>query len=126
MTNEEAIKFLQGHIDLIGEDATIEPLLAISIEADKAAISALREAAERENPQPLTLDELRKQDGRWIWIEHMESSCSLKKPGEWLKLKSCNPNREHPYVDFEGKAMCAIYYGKGWIAYDFEVKTNER
>jgi uncharacterized protein with PIN domain len=48
MTNEKVIKFLQGHIDLIEEDATIEPLLAISIEADKAAISALREAAERE------------------------------------------------------------------------------
>lgn len=37
-------------------------------EALKIAIQALEETQERENPQPLTLDELRQMDGEPVWL----------------------------------------------------------
>lgn len=67
--------------------------------------------------KPLTLDELRQMDGEPVWVEHFDSPCSIKQPGEWLILKSCNPTVEHPYVDFKDRSLCALYYGQGWLAY---------
>ena len=34
------------------------------------ALSALREKQERDNPQPLTLDELREMDGQPVWVKY--------------------------------------------------------
>lgn len=84
--------------------------------APKNAIAAWNRRPTPEN-KPLTLDELREMDGEPVWVEHFDSPCSIKQPGEWLILKSCNPTVEHPYVDFKDKSLCALYYGQGWLAY---------
>lgn len=41
-------------------------------EAVRAGIAALEEKAEREDPKPLTLEELRQMDGEPIWLDGFE------------------------------------------------------
>lgn len=65
MTIEEAIKAMQN-IDLVLSVTESEH------EAARMAISALRAQAERENPQPLTLEELRRMDGEVVYIPESE------------------------------------------------------
>ena len=65
MTIEEAIKAMQN-IDLMLSVTESEH------EAARMAISALRAQAERENPQPLTLEELRRMDGEVVYIPESE------------------------------------------------------
>lgn len=38
------------------------------MEAEQMAIDALREKAEREDPKPLTIEDLRKMDGEPVWL----------------------------------------------------------
>ncbi len=92
--------------------------------AIELAIEVLQEKAERENPKPLTLEQLRERIGKPVYVVHFSSSCSLKKPSEWLILKSCNPTIDYPFVIFEGCGLNAMYYCKGWIAYDHEPKEG--
>lgn len=106
MTTDEAIGALRGLKMMVG---------AVGKEALDIAISALRRA--QPDNAPLTLEELRGMVGEWVWVEHMESSASLAAPGEWLKLKTCEPTRLDPYISFESKGLCALYYGKSWRAY---------
>lgn len=65
MTIDEAIKAMQN-IDLVLSVTESEH------EAARMAISALRAQAERENPQPLTLEELRRMDGEVVYIPESE------------------------------------------------------
>lgn len=65
MTIEEAIKAMQN-IDLVLSVTESEH------EAARMAISTLRAQAERENPQPLTLEELRRMDGEVVYIPESE------------------------------------------------------
>lgn len=60
MTREEAIWYLTP----IAESASLERYK----EALSMAVSALREQEERENPKPLTLDELKLMDGEPVWL----------------------------------------------------------
>ena len=65
MTIDEAIKAMQN-IDLVLSVTDSEH------EAARMAISALRAQQERENPQPLTLEELRRMDGEVDYIPESE------------------------------------------------------
>ena len=82
------------------------------------ALLALRAQQERENPQPLTLDELREMDGRPVWCaDGEEHSCY------------CLVNAEsEDCIDSESGAWCFAFYGMtrdgenglhnmGWLAY---------
>ena len=68
MTIEEAIKRINQHMSIhhIGQYPHIH--LA---EAMQMAIEALREKAERENPKPLTIEELRQMDGEPVWVKEL-------------------------------------------------------
>ena len=65
MTIDEAIKAMQN-IDLVLSVTDSEH------ETARMAISALRAQQERENPQPLTLEELRRMDGEVVCIPESE------------------------------------------------------
>ena len=65
MTIDEAIKAMQN-IDLVLSVTDSEH------EAARMAISTLRAQQERENPQPLTLEELRRMDGEVVYIPESE------------------------------------------------------
>ena len=61
MTREKAIRHFERYVN--DDCYTIEHR-----EACRMAIDALREQEERENPKPLTLDELLKMHGEPVWV----------------------------------------------------------
>lgn len=76
--------------------------------------AALREKAERKNPKPLTLEELRERIGDWIWIEVKGKSNQTG----WNRLSIDLRPREHElYTNVVPEG-----YGKTWLAYDHEPK----
>lgn len=78
------------------------------------ALSALREKQERENPKPLTLDELRDRNGKPIYIVSKEF-------GDSWEIASYDKRR------FFGRGLCYWLddYGKTWLAYDHEPKEAQ-
>lgn len=72
MNTEKAIKYFKDEIRycenapaLNGCEMTSDWML--TLEASRAALAALREKQERENPKPLTEDELRQMLGEPVW-----------------------------------------------------------
>ena len=95
-------------------------------EAVSAAIAALREKAERENPKPLTLEELRKMDGEPVWVNDLCTKAhseycviSIGKPMVFQDIDHYNaayiPGVEHTWYEF-------CDYGREWIAYRHKPK----
>ena len=75
-----------------------------------AAIAALKDAAERENPKPLTLDELREMEGKPVWIENYER----QHYSQWIILKTFGSE----YAIFSGGGRWLVSdCAKTWIAY---------
>jgi len=69
MTNEEAIKNLTAYMYFEFDELPKDVGIAMS-----AGIVALREQAERDNPKPLSLEELREMDGEPVWVEKLDNS----------------------------------------------------
>ena len=113
MTIEGAIEKLQYSHDRMKETVDyalrygIEPpKLQSEIEAYAMAIEALKEKAERENPAPLTMDELVQMDGVPVWIRDKHSS------GYEFSADAADY--------FEGRNPKE--YGKTWTAYRHKPK----
>lgn len=98
------------------EDTGLEPE-----EIEKAmAISALREQEERENPKPLTLDELREMDGEPVWIR-------AKHYGIYADIvnimgKEDGERRVHFSINYRLQENGC---GKTWLAYRNKPKEDE-
>ena len=73
MTKQEAISYL---VAMKGENKFVNPYRE---EALTMAISALREREERENPKPLTIEDLKQLVSRSIWWDWCEELCDVKK-----------------------------------------------
>ena len=111
--NEQAVRFFEGCFHDCGNPAFIE-----------LALAALREQAERENPKPLTLDELWQMElNEWLWIEALEPFSYPNKisayyqrheygtaDGAMKETFACG----YPGITF-GFDYCD--YGKTWLAY---------
>lgn len=78
------------------------------------ALTALQEKAERDNPNPLTLDELREIDGEPVWFEWTKDA--LFPGGGW---KVWGAKYIQAYCD--EPAICEEY-GKTWLAYLYKPK----
>ena len=71
-------------------------------DAMQMAIAALREKAEREDPKPLTLEELRQMDGEPVWLDRAGGIYGLVDVPDrvvWLDRGGC-----HAIGDLEGIA----------------------
>lgn len=97
---------------------TSDALQAAYDEACLMGAAALRAQEERDNPKPLTIDELRQMDGEPVWIEGCCISATRKT--EWALV-------------FEAGGFCrtsngniAIFslYGTGWLAYRHKPKED--
>lgn len=66
MSENEIIHVFE-HSKLISDHFTLEAVTAAYV----AALAALREKQERENPEPLTLEELRGMDGKPVWVQDL-------------------------------------------------------
>ena len=80
-------------------------------EAESIAVAALREKLEREQNDPLTIEELREMDGEPVWIERLESNSPDDR--EWA-LVFC---REKFCRTSCGNIALFGCYGIGWLAY---------
>lgn len=104
MTIDEAIKAMQN-IDLVLSVTDSEH------EAARMAISALRAQQERENPQPLTLEELRRMDGEVVYIPESEEYFG------GMGIVSVSQEMVVDFVDMEDGFWPFDEYGAGWLAY---------
>ena len=117
MTIDEAIKAMQN-IDLVLSVTDSEH------EAARMAISALRAQQERENPQPLTLEDLRGMDGEWVWAISSDPDLTVS---AWAYIVASQAHTLCEYkpdrllgnvqLDFEN-------YGKTWLAYRSKPKEE--
>ena len=76
----------------------------------KIAATALQEKAERENPKPLTLEELRQMDGEPVWIDDWWEDSH----GWELSMDASDY--------FEGERRTEKEYGSIWEAYRHKPK----
>ena len=73
MTKQEAISYL---VAMKGENKFVNPYRE---EALSMAITALQEQEERENPKPLTIEDLKQSEGRSVWWDWCGEYCLCKK-----------------------------------------------
>ncbi|WP_027399839.1 hypothetical protein [Anaerovorax odorimutans] len=77
----------------------------------------LQEKAERENPKPLTLEELRERDGKPVWITGIYS-----KSGIWTLVET--KVLSGLVKSFYNTKRYFDDYGINWLAYDHEPKEG--
>lgn len=126
MNAEQAIaywaEFRQEAVDMIAEGEDKGNQLAEQIPMCNIALEALRAQQERENPKPLTLEELRERFGKPVWIdvignEEREPSLYAIVGNEWDEGDGIDL---HDLINDDGAAY--ELYGKTWLAYDHEPK----
>ena len=115
MTKEEAARILDPETtrDELWKFDTDERLNACD-EACRMGADALREQQERENPKPLTLDELRQMDGEPVWI-HFIGGVVIRNDG-WFIVSQIGTSE----IFLSGKVSVYKnfwYYGETWLAY---------
>ena len=91
-----------------------------SREAYLLAIAALREKAEREYPQPLTMEELRQMEGQPVWIK-------AKHYGIYADVvRILGKEDGDAFIGFEiNHRLQENGYGKTWLAYRHKPKEVE-
>jgi hypothetical protein len=115
MKIEDAIKTLEFYNFPAAKITEHEDAVA----AAELAISALRAQAERENPKPLTITELKERVGKWVWIEQTE------KQSGWHNVFQKSPLS---MIGVDGYVTERDIQRKYAIAYDHEPKeaNNEQ
>lgn len=116
MTNEEAIESLNGCI--VSEEyengkANGNVTCDLTREILDMAIAALRAQQERENPKPLSLDELREMDGEPVYCVY--PGCSTG--GEWFIINKQGAYKNGSFLNFR-------YYGE-WLAYRYKKEADK-
>ncbi|MBO5953304.1 MAG: hypothetical protein J6Q53_04190 [Oscillospiraceae bacterium] len=86
-------------------------------DAMQMAIEALREKAEREDPKPLTIEELRDMIGEPIYIVHSHNG------NEWQIFTGYN---DCSFWSMGESFYLNCRYGKGWIAYRHKPKEAQK
>lgn len=120
MPIKDAIRRIRNHMDVhrIGQ----YPHILIG-EAFNLAITALQEKAEREDPQPLTIEELRQLDEQPVWVKPEGAKAGY---GMWCvvnhnrltrRVEAFIPGIENTW--FEGEE-----YEKTWLAYRHKPKEE--
>ncbi|WP_368234793.1 hypothetical protein [Anaerotruncus rubiinfantis] len=117
MTIDKAVAIIQqSHDNAVRHELedTIGRRYGDIAQAFAMALEALREKAARENPEPLTLEELRQMDGEPVWC----CSC-LNGRSEWAILRAVEMSKTW-FVALGGATQGfgdKDTYGKTWLAY---------
>ena len=118
MTIEEAIKRINQHMSIhhIGQYPHIH--LA---EAMQMAIDALQEKAEREDPKPLTIEQLRQMDGEPVYIVDQCKESTLLTG--WIVFSH---HHDDGFVPRGNAGWFSVSgYGERWLAYRHKPKGVE-
>ena len=106
MNTGDAIYILKKAIDYLLDEPIAKPVVV----ALKLAIYALEKEKERQNPEALTLKEVRNMYGQPLWVEH-------KNGGEWITVHwnslGCISTAYNATLDEET-------YGDEWKAYPYK------
>lgn len=90
------------------------------------AAAAVREKAEREDPKPLTLEELRQMDGEQVWMEIINGGeFWLPIDSTWVEVKTNNFQKAVEFWLFGSEEELdpnPKNYGKTWICYRYKPK----
>lgn len=120
MTTEHALRSFESGFSHPDFALTTE-----GAEAYEIACQAMREKIERENPKPLTLDELRNMNGKPVWIEKKYSDLE-----SYFGIVCLSFNQEY-VMSFiavtQGYAMLKVHfseYGATWLAYKYKPKET--
>ena len=88
------------------------------------ALQALQEKAERDNPQPLTIEQLRQMDGEPVWVKVLSPIGDVK--DSWF-LIDCE-NREVELINSEEYLLYPdelnYEYGNYYVAYKYKPKEG--
>lgn len=125
MTREEAIRILDPEttgeameeIEYYGGFSGRAAVVQAVLDACVLAVAALREQEERENPNPLTLEELRQMDGEPVFLVDLVHKSELETPnlwGGWIVFTSHNTNG---FIPRSGGFFSNDGYGKTWLSY---------
>lgn len=125
MTIEKAIDELGGYIGVFDDIYNYE--LKELWPALEFAVSALREKLERENPKPLTIEELRQMDGEPVWVTDpsepaVSAYCTID---VCVRFKEDRVNDKYSEAMIPGDGFSYYQfdkYGKTWIAYRHKPK----
>lgn len=101
MNYEQAIKYFEKKLD--------GGILPGAREVYKFTLQVLREA-KPENPQPLTVEELKRRKGKPVWIVWSDGRIQSK----WWIVGSNDWNMMEFFSDY-----IPSDYGKTWLAYDY-------
>lgn len=95
-------------------------------EAVRLAAAALQEKAEREDPKPLTLDELWQMNGEAVWMEILNGGeFWMPQYSSWVEVKACNYQKSVEFWLFGSEEELdpnPNNYGKTWICYRHKPK----
>lgn len=110
MTPKEALKILTG-----AEIMVLNRFHDKFMEAASVALNSLKEKAERENPAPLTIEELRKIDGEPVWLTGFE----------WRVCYGTSTFRGTEYLETGMDTGIPLDgYGEKWFAYRHKPKEE--
>lgn len=118
MTTEEAIKNIVAYA-YYAESVPMQVGKAFDV-----AIAALRAQQERENPEPLTLDELRKMDGEPVWIVEIEGNRSYWAIVQRTVRYKCYDVIYMTTLEDAYDYGVSTLYGKTWLAYRHKPKEG--
>ena len=138
MNTEKALEVIKGLLDAFDIDNHDDYFFFHGTEVCEAVISmyvALEEAAERENPKPLTLKELKEQDGMNVYTITSKDALSLlqKNPVHYVKAtvkmnRHMWMNEHRDVIEYENGACRTLdsSYGETWLAYAHEPKEARK
>lgn len=106
MTTEEAITFAEN-AQILTDEFVLQ-------EFYRLAEGAIRAQQERENPKPLTLDELREMVGEPVWID------------DWFEDFHGWELSEDAADYFDGESREVEEYGCRWVAYRHKPKEGSK
>lgn len=115
MTREEAIVRLENLID-----SEKKPRNQLALQM---AIDDMQEQEERENPTPLTLDELRQMDGEPVFLVDLVHKEDPRVPDLWTGWIIFSHHFDDGFVPKGGNGWFSVCgYGKRWLAYRHKPK----
>lgn len=118
MDRKKAIQFIEFQLGIY-ERLQYKNKLRTLIGTLKLSLAALKEQEERENPKPLTLEELFAVSEEPVWIWFIDSPARWVIRNSLCWVDSCCPERMSM---FNMKWYKHSAYGVDWVAYRYKPK----
>jgi hypothetical protein len=97
-------------------------LAAYVRENRKIIIQSFHEQQSRENPKPLTLEELKQRKEKPVWIITLSKG---HENARWRVLTKVEYSSHYFFFKFDNSIKDCAEYGKTWLAYDHEPAERE-